>query len=273
MELRRREFNSTVYFYLSTMVVPLERLARIKAAKAEKRRRVIVSTQLVEAGVDLDVDVVYRDFASLDSINQVAGRCNRNAVAGRGTMKLRMLKDERGRLIHEYIYGKDQVILSKTREVLENRCSIGESEFLETVERYYRLIRASISTDDSKTLLSNLNQLEFKKLREGFNLIEDDQPKVDVFVELDEHAEEIWRKYGEIRELRDREDRKRRFTEIRRCFYEYVISVPEHYASELVDDDEDNGYIPRVLVEEGITYRRDIGFNRLKNLGRETLIL
>ena len=37
-----------------------------------KRGGIIVSTQLIEAGVDIDVDIIYRDFAPLDSINQVA---------------------------------------------------------------------------------------------------------------------------------------------------------------------------------------------------------
>jgi CRISPR-associated endonuclease/helicase Cas3 len=61
-----------------------EIIAGIKKLLDEGKTCRVVSTQLVEAGVDIDFPVVYRALAGLDSLNQAAGRCNREGKLSSG---------------------------------------------------------------------------------------------------------------------------------------------------------------------------------------------
>jgi len=66
-------------------------------------------------------------------------------------------------------------------------------------------------------------------------------------------------------------ERKREFLEIRKDFYDYVISVPLKYAADLVNDKE-IGYISKEEVYQGCYYDEEIGFKREKHSGGGTLI-
>ncbi|WP_281714727.1 CRISPR-associated helicase Cas3' [Allobaculum stercoricanis] len=71
--------NSGIYC-LSTLMTPRDRkvaIEEIKEGLDRKDRCVVISTSLIEAGVDLDFKNVYRQLAGIDSILQAAGRCNR----------------------------------------------------------------------------------------------------------------------------------------------------------------------------------------------------
>ena len=67
-------------FHLSTLMYPAHRRAVLDEVRRRLREGLpcrVVSTSLIEAGVDVDFPAVYRDEAGLDSILQAAGRCNR----------------------------------------------------------------------------------------------------------------------------------------------------------------------------------------------------
>jgi len=264
------ELENTEKFYLSTNVIPKERLERIRkikgssekdANKSSRVRKVIVSTQLIEAGVDIDADMVYRDFATMDSINQVAGRCNRNsAKADKGTVSIFILKDDR-KEFYKYIY--DPFLISKTLDILKLiEGSIRESAILELNNKYFKAVKRGMGDEKSKENLACLSQLSFQDLSKNFKLIEEDYPKVNVFVELDQKAAEIWEKYQDSRMEKNFKERIRKKMEIRKDFSEYLISAPEKYAHNLVVENSDIGYIS--IHELSNYYDMETGFKRDK---------
>ena len=73
-------------YHLSTNMCPAHRmevLENVKKCLSDKKPVICVSTQLIEAGVDIDFGSVIRYLAGLDSIAQAAGRCNRNGLRPR----------------------------------------------------------------------------------------------------------------------------------------------------------------------------------------------
>ncbi len=93
----------TVY-HLSTGMCPahrLEILGRVKALCASGQGVICVSTQLIEAGVDISFGSAIRALAGLDSIAQAAGRCNRHGERATGNVHVINLVGELPKALHE----------------------------------------------------------------------------------------------------------------------------------------------------------------------------
>lgn len=98
-EIYQRLSQEGVTLHLSKMMCPdhiSETIKSIKTALKDDKNEIIrvVSTQLIEAGVDLDFPVVFRQEAGLDSILQAAGRCNREGRCGLSTTYVFSLSKE-----------------------------------------------------------------------------------------------------------------------------------------------------------------------------------
>ncbi|WP_027410802.1 CRISPR-associated helicase/endonuclease Cas3 [Anoxybacteroides tepidamans] len=220
--------DQTVMTFLSTHIPPKERLRRIAAIK-DGTYRIVVSTQLVEAGVDIDFDVVYRDLAPLDSIHQAAGRCNRHGLRA-GEVHVVSLTDGKRRYA-SYIY--DLVRIDLTQSMLKTYEIVEEKEFFHLIEEYFQQLSSKMNNRESLQILKGIKTLYFdgeatteRVPVSQFRLIESGEDRFDVFVELDEEAVQIFQRFEEIVRIKNPFERQREFAAIKAYFYQYVISIP-----------------------------------------------
>ncbi|WP_025764120.1 CRISPR-associated helicase/endonuclease Cas3 [Dyadobacter tibetensis] len=220
-EVLARSFDNVLY--LSSSILPSKRLEVINKIKQALARQIVISTQVVEAGVDIDLDIVYRDFAPLDSINQSAGRCNRNGLKGNGLVKLFNL--DKGK----YIY--DQILLSTTFDTLEPYPNlIQESELFNLNVEYAQSIRRVKATanDHSDYLKKALQELRTEDISAKFKLIEQDYRNYNVFIPIDDTARHIWAQYQEIiRTTVESFELKHKIKKIRPALLQYVTRFPK----------------------------------------------
>lgn len=131
-------------FYLTTALCPSHRKdlidaiqARLPTPESGAHRMVCVSTQLIEAGVDLSFQCVVRSFAGLDSVAQAAGRCNRHGESScRDVFLVRCAEENLSRLpdIHRAQEAAGQVL----ENFRQNPGQFGDDLLSpEAVRRYY----------------------------------------------------------------------------------------------------------------------------------------
>jgi len=226
--LKNEEFiqNNFKLIYLSTNIIPKERLKKIDDIKSNPKNKIIVTTQLVEAGVDIDINFVFRDFSPISSINQSCGRCNRNFLS-KGEVHLINLIDEKNKIeYNSYIY--DNILIDISKNILKEYDSIiPESKFLTISNKYFERVHEKISSNHiiSKLNLQNILLMNLKGISENFKLIEEDFEKVSIFIELDDYAKVTWKKYLENLEENDLLKRKKDFLYFKADFFKYVITV------------------------------------------------
>ena len=110
-ELASGSLDDDAIYHLSTDMCPAHRkqeLAKVRRRLDDSRSILCVSTQLVEAGVDVDFRVVIRFLAGLDSIAQAAGRCNRNGRPEPGIVHIVNPKEEGLDKLPDIAIGRDK---------------------------------------------------------------------------------------------------------------------------------------------------------------------
>jgi CRISPR-associated endonuclease/helicase Cas3 len=191
--------------HLSTNMCPAHRrrtLEEIRAALVEHRESGtpcrVVSTQLVEAGVDLDLPVIYRAMAGLDSIVQAAGRCNREGkLSGKG----RVVVFHSESLPPDCHLKRCAEITAEMLRELDNQIDVRDPAMF---EMFFRKLYFASNTD-TKLLVRHERDLNFETLGREFRLIDETQ-QVPVVILYDEEAKSRLKTVRSIALRPDNED-------------------------------------------------------------------
>lgn len=227
------EVSNAELHYLSTNITPVQRERRIQKIKEQlpQKGQILISTQVVEAGVDLDFDVGFRDLGPIDSIVQVAGRINRENSQERMGSPLYVV--DFGDCVKIYGPATD----SRARLILREREMIEEKDYKSLVDSYFEEMSGSEATDFSfsKEIFGAMNRLEYafpvgmnapRKAVGDFEIIDKKHQGISVFIESpnDKDATEARKAYEK---LKDKKIGKSEFDQqFKRIFNQRIIAVP-----------------------------------------------
>jgi CRISPR-associated endonuclease/helicase Cas3 len=207
----------------------------------------VISTQLIEAGVDIDFPVVYRAFAGLNSIVQTAGRCNREGRLKSGEVFVFYPpKDAPAGLLRK--------IVDAAKEIIS--CQYFDINDEETYKKFFKSVINRANSTGEKELKENLSNdaykgnFQFATYKDLFNII-DDKCNKPVIVKYGKSSELIKNlRYGGISK------------NLMRKLQRYTVNLPQNKFEEikvkgLIEEIQDG-----IFVQDADSfYNDDIGLD------------
>lgn len=216
-----RESNDI--YHLSARMCPMHRTKKLEEIRQLLKDGApcrLISTQLIEAGVDIDFPVVYRSIAGIDSIAQAAGRCNREGRSALGDT--RVFVPEKHGLPGGWFSRCAEIAKMVLREFTDPLS-------LAAVHRYFEYLYCLDDEElDKKHILDLLQENErtlrfpFEQISDEFKLI--DSSMVSVIIPWDDNSKEL------IRELQF----ANYTVGIARCLQPYTVQIYRYEFGELL---------------------------------------
>ncbi len=196
----------------------------------EERKITVVSTSLIEAGVDLDFHNVYRELSGLSSILQSGGRCNREGKRDLGEVVVFELSTQKLR--------SEQAITKNLFDTYKNISSP------ECIKEYYSRLFLDKSEQISKNSIyregQNPLQINFKSYAENFKLIDDGQ--ISVVIPEDEFCKDIMKLAEITKKVNSRKIQK------------YTVNINKHEFDNLLKQGVLNDFETGVFFLTNIDY-------------------
>jgi CRISPR-associated endonuclease/helicase Cas3 len=234
--------------HLSALMCGAHRAEKIREIKERLKVGLptrVISTQLVEAGVDVDFPVVYRAAAGLDSIAQAAGRCNREGSRERGDV---FVFTPQSRIPAGHLRQAAQIGMRLLADCAGDPLAV--SQFEAFFREFYWIQGNRLDKHNIIGLLRNDPQLQFSFRTAAckFQLI-DESIQAPVIVRYDNDGlHSLLERQGPDRWLLRRLQRS-------------VVNLPRYLHRKLLTDGAIRGLHPGIFVQaHGALYHPDLGF-------------
>lgn len=175
-------------YHLSSYMTAADRSKTIAGIRFDLENNIpvtVVSTSLIEAGVDLDFKAVFREIAGLDNIIQTGGRCNREGLEKSGDVFIFETDEKPVREL--------QIPVNIVRSLFDEYEDISSPE---CIREYYRRLHKEndgrIDNNSIDTGNINIMSIPFRTYAEQFSFIKDDS--VGVVIRNCKEAEELYDK-------------------------------------------------------------------------------
>ncbi|MCI6279483.1 MAG: CRISPR-associated helicase Cas3' [Bacteroidales bacterium] len=271
-ETKKRAVGGTSVIHLSRMMCSAhlaDRLDEIRRHLSVGDRLVVISTQLIEAGVDLDFPVVYRAYAGIDSIVQAGGRCNREGKRDKKGQLFVFSLNDAGRVSNGI--KKAQYATDDTLRDQEESSDMPSREMITAYyEKYYNQYGNGDEKGVCKLLWNRDEEWDFEDASRAFRLI-DDSGSVDVYVPYGEEGKRLTNEVLKTQRL-DRIGRRR--------LQRYRVGLREKDFKKLAD----GGMIERVelwadpnqalyVLRDPTAYTEEVGIKSSNHWQTDTLIV
>lgn len=246
------KLNSEESFHLSTRMCPKHRkrvLNEIKKRLEDGSPCKVVSTQLIEAGVDVDFPIVYRAMAGIDSIVQAGGRCNREGKLEVGIINVFEPESIFTKHMPSTIKRPIEVaktIMARFEDILSPEAIKTYFEELYNLEGEEGLDINNIFNEMEKGAEGCNFNFNFKQVADNFKLI--DENTIPIIIEFDNNSKELINKLSFVDEYKS----------LLRAIQGYTVNVYE------TEFEKMHGANMIEVINDGIYVLKDINMYKEK---------
>ena len=229
-ELSENYFNYKDYeILLLNSTIPVAKRKEIIEKSKTESKIILIATQSVEAGVDIDFDVGLRAYSPLDSIVQVAGRINRNSK--KKLCKLYVFPDDSSSNV--YRKSNKSKIMKQNEKVFFSYDSTEEDSAIEefyekTIDEIQKFFGNSFVANPLSNL-KTINELKFSKIDKEIKLIDGDT--ISLFIPFETEAVSLWEEYCSLFEGENSFDNLLKIKSFRKKLTPFNINLFNYYTS------------------------------------------